>query len=90
MHSYTKLFQPYLLKLAEQHRQKQHLSQEHMAELLRITPRSYSALKNGQNSLSASVLLLLLLLLPEEEVLQFLQKMRTVIKEADHNKSLEH
>lgn len=37
MHSYTKLFQPYLLELAEQHRQKQHLSQEHMAELLRIT-----------------------------------------------------
>ncbi len=48
MHSYTKLFQPYLLELAEQHRQKQHLSQEHMAELLRITPRSYSALKTDK------------------------------------------
>ncbi len=90
MHSYTKLFQPYLLELAEQHRQKLQLSQEHMAELLHITPRSYSALKNGQNSLSASVLLLLLLQLPEEDVLQFLRNMRAVIQDIDHNKSPEH
>ncbi len=83
MHLYTDFFKPHFLELAERQRQDLHYSQESMAELLQITLRSYSSFKNGQQSLSAPSLLFLLLSLEDEQVLQFLQHMRTAVTEAD-------
>lgn len=83
MHLYTDFFKPYFLELAERRRQDLHYSQESMAELMQITLRSYSSFKNGKQSISAPSLLFLLLSLEDDQVLQFLQHMRTTVAEAD-------
>ena len=87
MHAYNKLFKPMFQQLAETCQKKLKFTQEHMAEALYISPRSYRDFKAGKYSLSASTLLMLLLLLSDEEVLQFFHQMRQLVEQTDPDES---
>ena len=87
MHAYNKLFKPFFRNLAETCRKKLKFTQDRMAEVLYISPRSYRDFKAGKYSLSASTLLMLLLLLSDEEVLQFLHQMRQLVEQTDPDES---
>ena len=69
-----KLFSAFLRSL----RVKRSVTQERMAEHLRITPRAYSNLERGKSCASAAVLLSLLLLLDDEELRFLLGKIRVL------------
>ena len=81
MHNYTLIFRPHLIKLSEDCREKNHYTQERMAESLHISARAYNNVKRDRQSLSASTLIFLLLMLSEEEVLAFLQDMRNLVEQ---------
>ena len=67
MKIYKTMLREFLSAYAEAFREDRHLSQEQMAEKLRITPRAYSNLKRGRFCFSILPLLSLLLLLDSEE-----------------------
>lgn len=67
MKHYKTMLREFLSAYAETFRKDRHLSQEQMAEKLRITPRAYSNLKRGRFCFSILPLLSLLLLLDSEE-----------------------
>ena len=79
MHNYTLIFRPHLIKLSETCREKMHYTQERMAESLHISARAYNNVKRDRQSLSASTLIFLLLMLSEDEVMSFLEDMRTLV-----------
>ena len=67
MKIYKTMLREFLSTYAEAFREDRHLSQEQMAEKLRITPRAYSNLKCGRCCFSILPLLSLLLLLDNKE-----------------------
>lgn len=83
MHNYTMVFRPHLIKLSERCRERNHYTQEKMAEALHISARAYNNVKRDRQSLSASTLIFLLMMLSEEEVLDFLQNMRELVTQAE-------
>lgn len=60
----------YLIPMLKPWRKARGLTQENMAEKLRMSSRSYAALERGESGLSATTLLFFLAELSDEELLQ--------------------
>lgn len=64
-------------------RQRRGLTQEEMAEKLRITARAYGDLERGKFCFSAPALMALLLILKEDEVAELLNDFRKITEKLD-------
>lgn len=80
MKQYKLFVKEFLAEYAGALRKHRNLTQDEMAEQLRITSRAYGDLERGKYCFSALALLFLLLMLSEEEIKCFLEKFR---KQAD-------
>ena len=60
------------------------LTQEAMAESLRISPRSYAYLEKGSNGCSATTLMFFFLVLTGEEILQMLADFRALVEAEEY------
>lgn len=79
------LFQSFLVSRVKSFRAEKGLSQEEMAEMLRIAPRSYFDLEHENCAYSATSLMLFLLALTESEVLGFLRDFRSILERNDQD-----
>lgn len=80
MKPYKLLVKEFLAEYAGALRKHRNLTQDEMAEQLRITGRAYGDMERRKYCFSAHALLFLLLMLREEEIKCFLEKFR---KQAD-------
>ena len=85
MKNYKALLKKFLSQYAGALRRSRGLTQEEMAELLRITSRAYSDLERGKHCFSAHTLLFLLLMLGEEERKDFLDRLQGQILAPEEN-----
>ena len=76
MWRYKVMLREFLSTHAEALRKARNLSQEQMAEQLRITPRAYSNLCHGKFCFSIRPLLFLILMMDTEELHAFLAMLR--------------
>lgn len=76
MRQYKRLLKNFLRDYMYDYRKQHSYSQEHMAELLHISPRSYSDQEHGKYSPSALTLMFFLLLLTDEEALLVLHRFK--------------
>lgn len=79
MHEYQIMLREFLREQIRGHRKRQKLTQEAMAEELRISPRSYAYLEAGTYGCSAATLMFFLLILSDEEVLQLRMEFRVLV-----------
>ena len=79
MKQYKPILRGNLAEYADTVRRTNHLTQEEMAERLRITSRAYGDLERGKYCFSTPALLFLLLLLNSDEVTQLLETVREVV-----------
>lgn len=79
MKRYKILLKNFLAVFVHSWRKERGLTQEQMAEFLRITPRSYGDLERGRFCFSTNALIFLLLLLNEKELMDFIDKLRECI-----------
>ena len=79
MHQYKALLQVFLLERIKAYRKGHKLTQENIAESLRISPRSYAYLEKGDNGCSATTLIL-----TEEELLQMLADFRALVEAEEY------
>ena len=77
------LMKEYLSVRMEERRKNLLLSQEAMAEALRITPRAYGDLERGKYCASAFVLLLFLCRMDDTEILSLIYDARRVVFHLD-------
>ena len=85
MHQFTLLLRAFLTEQIKSRRKVLHLTQEAMAEKLRISPRSYISLEQGKSGCSAATLMFFLLILSNDELLcLFTAFRRRVEEEAGH------
>ena len=77
MKLYKTLVKKFLAEYVDKLRKRRNLTQENMAENLRITSRAYGDLERGKYCFSTIPLLFLLLMMTEEEVKEFLEEFRT-------------
>ena len=85
MRRYQKLLQAFLRNAIVEFREQQDFSQEKMAELLRVSPRSYNDQEHGKYGFSAASLFFFLLSLPEEETLRLLHRLQERLEKEDQN-----
>ncbi|MGI6013333.1 MAG: helix-turn-helix transcriptional regulator [Oscillospiraceae bacterium] len=85
MRKYKSIFKEFTKDHLKAFRTGKHLSQEQLAELLHISPRSYTNLEQGKFFFSSYSLIFLLLSMNKEEILQLLDKFRDLVEEADCN-----
>ena len=85
MHPYSDLFRAFITQWIKDYRKTIRVTQEIMAERLRISVRCYSDLEKGRNSCYAATLMFLLLSLPEPEVVRLCEEFRNRVKEADEH-----
>lgn len=85
MNVYKNLFQTFLRETIYSYRCKNLYSQEHMAELLHITPRAYVDQEHGTYGFSALSFAFFLLVISEDEVLIFLNSFRAQMKDMEEN-----
>ena len=83
MHQYTLLLRAFLTEQIKTRRKALHLTQETMAEKLRISPRSYISLERGKSGCSAATLMFFLLILSNEEILNLCSAFRRQVDEED-------
>ncbi len=83
MNDYKNLFQEFLRKRICSYRYIHFITQEQMAEVLHISPRSYLDQEHGRYGFSSLSLVFYLLLLPEEEVLEFLRDLRILMERTE-------
>jgi transcriptional regulator with XRE-family HTH domain len=83
MHQYSLLLRVFLTEQIKSRRKALHLTQESMAEKLRISPRSYISLEQGKSGCSAATLTFFLLILFNEDLLQLFAAFRRRLKEED-------
>ncbi len=76
MKLYKKITKEFLAEYSDTLRKRRDLTQEEMAEQLRITSRAYGDLERGKYCFSTIALLFLLLMLSDEEVRSFLTGFR--------------
>lgn len=82
MENEKELFQEHLRKHVYQYRKSHGLSQEKMAELLNVAPRSYADQERGKYGYSALPLMRYLLILQDEKdefLLAFLKESRSIL-----------
>ncbi|MBR2896208.1 MAG: helix-turn-helix transcriptional regulator [Oscillospiraceae bacterium] len=83
MHHWKPMLQIFLMKRIRTYRKSLHITQEMMAELLRISPRSYISLEHGDNGCSATTLMFFLLILTEEDLIRLREDFRTLVEQED-------
>lgn len=83
MHQYSLLLRVFLTEQIKSRRKALHLTQESMAEKLRISPRSYISLEQGKSGCSAATLMFFLLILSNEDLLQLFAAFRRHLKEKE-------
>lgn len=70
------VFQDFLRSRIHSYRSVHAFSQKHMAEALRISPRSYIDQEHGKYGFSAMTLVYYIFLLNDEEILTFIGELR--------------
>lgn len=85
MRPYQTLLKTFLSKRVYDYRMELQYSQEHMAEILHITPRSYIDLEHGKYNFSTLTFIFFLMSLPENEVLNLLHDFRALMERGNHN-----
>lgn len=83
MHQYSLLLRAFLKERIKNRRKALHLTQETMAEKLRISPRSYISLEQGKSGCSAATLMFFLMILSDEDLLQLCEEFRRWVNEED-------
>ncbi|MBU5626933.1 hypothetical protein KQI82_09335 [Oscillibacter sp. MSJ-2] len=81
MRQYKTLLQVFLRNSIYAFRKEMGYSQERMAELLHISPRSYIDQEHGKYSFSALSVIFFLITIPEERVLSLLRAFRKLLQE---------
>lgn len=74
------VFQDFLRSQIYSYRRVHAFSQEHMAEALRISPRSYIDQEHGKYGFSAMTLVNYIFLLDDEEILAFIRELRYLME----------
>ena len=83
MNLYKSTLRSFLSEFASSLRKSRGMTQEEMAEKLRITGREYSDLERGIYCFSTVALIFLLLMLKEDEMKEFLTALRGEITKAE-------
>ncbi len=83
MQDYKDMVKNHLSKYVCELRRKHGLTQEEMAEKLRITARAYGDLERGKFCFSAPALVALLTTLHGDEVNEFMEALRHAVDELD-------
>lgn len=83
MNLYKSTLRSFLSEFASSLRKSRGMTQEEMAEKLRITGRAYSDLERGIYCFSTVALIFLLLMLKEDEMKEFLTALRGKITKAE-------
>ena len=87
MKQYRALARNFLAETTNALRKRRNLTQDEMAERLRITSRAYGDLERGKYCFSAVALLFLLLMLSEDEAKDFLREFRKRVDELEHKEA---
>ena len=87
MKQYKTLTRDFLAEHVTTLRKCRNLTQDQMAERLRITSRAYGDLELGKYCFSAVALRFLLLMLSEDEVKGFLKEFRKRVDEPEHKEA---
>lgn len=82
---YKRLLQDFLAERIRRFRAERSYTQEHMAECLRISPRSYIDLEHKRYGCSALTALFFLLMLDNEARMRLFSDLRELIEEADQH-----
>lgn len=85
MRQYKTLLQEFLRSSIYAFRKERGYSQERMAELLHIAPRSYIDQEHGKYSFSALSVIFFLIAIPEERVLSLLCAFKKLVKEEEEH-----
>lgn len=87
MKLYKMLAKGFLAEYTDTLRKLRNLTQEEMAERLRITSRAYGDLERGKYCFSAIALLFLLLMLNDDELKVFLERFRKRVYDLEHKEA---
>ena len=87
MKQYRALARNFLAEYVNALRKRRNLTQDEMAERLRITSRAYGDLERGKYCFSAVALLFLLLMLSEDVAKDFLREFRKRVDELEHKEA---
>lgn len=79
MSSYKKKLNDFLREKMRSYRKEHDYSQERMAEMIRIAPRSYFDQEHGKYGFSALSLVMFLFAVPEEEMVEMLGEIRSLL-----------
>lgn len=85
MEQYKTLTKEFLSEYTDVLRRLRNLTQEEMAEQLRITSRAYGDLERGKYCFSSVALLFLLLMLNENELNAFMKSFREKVAALEHS-----
>ena len=88
MNLYKSLAKEFFTEYAGPMRASRKLTQEKMAEQLRITPRAYGDLERGKYCFSASTLLFFLLAMREDELFGFLNGFRWGVRQLENGEGM--
>lgn len=80
-HQFQHLLRRFIRSQLMDYRSRSGTTQERMAELLFITPRSYAYLERGTYGCSAATLMFFILTLPEDEVLRLRAEFLILVEE---------
>ena len=83
MNPYKEILRKFFSEYVSALRKRRGLTQEQMAEKLRITGRAYSDLERGIYSFSTAALVFLLLMLEEGEIKELLSSLRDEIEKVE-------
>lgn len=84
MHQFQRLLREFLRRQIRDYRSRSGITQESMAELLFITPRSYAYLERGTYGCSAATLMFFILILSEDEVLRLRAEFLILVEETHY------
>lgn len=83
MNNYKRLFQKFFREQLFLYRSQHALSQEAMAEILHISPRSYADQEHGKYGFSALSVIYFLLFLRDDDVRNFLKDFQILLKKSN-------
>lgn len=84
MHDYKTVTKKYLAAYSDSLRSNRHLTQERMAEMLRISSRAYGDLERGKYCFSCTALLFMMNMLEHEEMDSLLDGFQEQIKQIEN------
>lgn len=87
MRLYKEFTKTYLVTLLKPWRKARGLTQEEMAEKLRMSSRSYAALERGESGFSATTLLFFLALLSEEALLRVVREFLSEVNRKEQHEA---